>query len=49
MTAVLNRPVTAATLADRRPPLPRLVGLEIRKILSTRSGLARSPRPRSPR
>jgi hypothetical protein len=39
MTAVLDRPV-AATLVDRRPPLTRLVGLEIRKILSTRSGLA---------
>jgi hypothetical protein len=39
MTAVLDRPVTA-TLVDRRPPLTRLVGLEIRKILSTRSGLA---------
>jgi ABC-2 type transport system permease protein len=40
MTAVLDRRVTPATLADRRPPLPRLVGLEIRKILSTRSGVA---------
>lgn len=40
MTAtVLDRPVPA-TLVDRRPPLTRLVGLEIRKILSTRSGLA---------
>jgi ABC-2 type transport system permease protein len=39
MTAILDRPVTA-TLVDRRPPLTRLVGLEIRKILSTRSGLA---------
>jgi ABC-2 type transport system permease protein len=37
--AVLDRPVTT-TLADRRPPLTRLVGLEIRKSLSTRSGLA---------
>ena len=36
---VLDRPVTAI-LVDRRPPLTRLVGLEIRKILSTRSGLA---------
>ena len=43
MTAVLDRPVTAVPerrLADRRPPLARLVGLEIRKSLSTRSGLA---------
>lgn len=39
MTAVLDRPVTA-TLVDHRPPLTRLTGLEIRKILSTRSGLA---------
>jgi ABC-2 type transport system permease protein len=40
MTAtVLDRPATA-TLVDRRPPLTRLIGLEIRKILSTRSGLA---------
>ncbi|HEY6745774.1 MAG TPA: hypothetical protein VI357_08635 [Mycobacteriales bacterium] len=38
--AVLDHPVTATTLVDRRPPLTRLVGLEIRKILSTRSGLA---------
>jgi ABC-2 type transport system permease protein len=41
MTAVLDRPtVPATTLVDRRPPLTRLIGLEIRKILSTRSGLA---------
>ena len=37
--AVLDRPVPAA-LIDRRPPLTRLVGLEVRKSLSTRSGLA---------
>jgi hypothetical protein len=44
MTAVMNRPsatpAAARPLADRRPPLARLVGLEIRKIVSTRSGLA---------
>jgi ABC-2 type transport system permease protein len=41
MTAVLDRPATATRpLADRRPPVTRLVGLEIRKVLSTRSGLA---------
>lgn len=41
MTAVLSRPAaTARPLVDRRPPLTRLTGLEIRKILSTRSGLA---------
>jgi ABC-2 type transport system permease protein len=39
VTTVLDRPVPA-TAHDRRPPLTRLVGLEIRKILSTRSGLA---------
>jgi hypothetical protein len=41
MTAVLE-PVmtTAAALADRRPPFARLVALEIRKSLSTRSGIA---------
>jgi ABC-2 type transport system permease protein len=42
MTAVLDRPVVTPTprLADRRPPLTRLVGLEFRKSLSTRSGVA---------
>lgn len=43
MTAtVLTHPAAtappAAALADRRPPLTRLTALEIRKILSTRSG-----------
>jgi len=43
MTAVLDRPATVLPtrpLADRRPPLARLIGLEVRKSLSTRSGLA---------
>lgn len=43
MTAVLDRPATVLPtrpLADRRPPLGRLIGLEVRKSLSTRSGLA---------
>ncbi len=31
-------PASAAALAERRPPTARLVGLEIRKSLSTRSG-----------
>jgi ABC-2 type transport system permease protein len=42
-TTVLDRPastVPGRRLADRRPPLARLVGLEIRKSLSTRSGVA---------
>jgi ABC-2 type transport system permease protein len=45
MTAVLEPVMTTATarpLADRRPPYARLVGLEIRKSLSTRSGIALS-------
>jgi ABC-2 type transport system permease protein len=44
MTAtVLDTPVTTVPtrrLADRRPPFARLTGLEIRKSLSTRSGVA---------
>jgi len=43
MTAVIDRPATVLpfrSLADRRPPMARLVGLEIRKSLSTRSGVA---------
>jgi ABC-2 type transport system permease protein len=43
MTAVLEPVMTTAAvpaLADRRPPFARLVALEIRKSLSTRSGLA---------
>jgi hypothetical protein len=43
MTAVLDRPaatVPGRPLAERRPSLARLTGLEIRKSLSTRSGLA---------
>jgi hypothetical protein len=40
MTVTVDRPAAATALLDRRPPLTRLVGLEIRKILSTRSGLA---------
>lgn len=42
-TTVLDRSATTVPgrrLADRRPPLARLVGLEIRKSLSTRSGVA---------
>jgi ABC-2 type transport system permease protein len=46
MTAVQEPVLTTATavpaLADRRPPFARLVGLEIRKSLSTRSGIALS-------
>ena len=43
MTGVLDRPAAvlpSRPLADRRPPLARLIGLEIRKSLSTRSGIA---------
>ena len=43
MTAVLNpvpTTVPVSALADRRPPFARLVALEIRKSLSTRSGVA---------
>ena len=43
MTAVTDRPATvlpSRPLAGRRPPLTRLIGLEIRKSLSTRSGIA---------
>jgi ABC-2 type transport system permease protein len=43
MTAVLDPVMTTAAvpaLADRRPPFARLVALEIRKSLSTRSGIA---------
>ena len=43
MTAVIDRPAAvlpSRRLADRRPPLARLVGLEIRKSLCTRSGIA---------